>query len=113
MVKKSKTRKQKAVQGATSLGKAGETDKEPTAQHRTFPITQRGIKNSHDLSEFHAAALADIDSGSYDPKAMHLMVSVSRQIIAHENLKFKISSSRQLKTNHFFEGAETGKQLTQ
>ncbi|HEV7674341.1 MAG TPA: hypothetical protein VGQ12_07410 [Candidatus Angelobacter sp.] len=64
------------------------------AKRRTFAITQRGVKTSHDLSNFHAAALADIDSGAADLREMARMTAITGQMIAHENLKLRAGIRR-------------------
>lgn len=66
-------------------------------KRRTFAITQRGVRTSQDVTSFHEAALADIDSGATDLREMGRMIAIAGQILQHENMKLRAG----LKLNRF------------
>ena len=94
MVKASKAR----TRAARTRSAVSDADRR---KRHTYQITQRGVKTSTDLSGFHAAALADIDSGRADLKEMNAMRSITGQIIAHENLKLKAGGYKNGRKNNF------------
>lgn len=93
MSQKRKQPKQVARAKNSSARTAGLVARE---QRRTYPITQRGVRTSRDLTEFHAAAMADVDSGAADLREMSILRALAGQIIAHENMKIRAGIKRNL-----------------
>lgn len=60
------------------------------ATRKTYEITQRGIKSYDDLREFYAAAISDVDGGRADLNEMQQMGMFTAQMIALENLAYKV-----------------------
>lgn len=61
----------------------------PRQERKTYAITQKGIGSDTDLFAFLNAALSDIDGGRTNMEEMRSMTSVTRQIIALQNLRLK------------------------